>query len=215
MDPVNAMRYTYGDDPSQYAEISLPDGSAPAPVVVVIHGGYWSANIGAELGRPLATDLVGRGFAVVNVEYRRVGNGGGWPQSGADVAAAVDALRHQGPDRFDLSRIVALGHSAGGQLAGWLASRRAAPVVLTGAVLQSGVLDLVRGSETGLRGGAVDAYLGGSPAQKPDAYAEASPDRAATSRGADGMPARHRRHPRPDRAVTALRGRGHTRRRHL
>ena len=97
MDPVNAMRYTYGDDPSQYAEISLPDGSAPVPVVVVIHGGYWSANIGAELGRPLATDLVGRGFAVVNVEYRRVGNGGGWPQSGVDVAAAVDALRRSGP----------------------------------------------------------------------------------------------------------------------
>jgi acetyl esterase/lipase len=175
MDAVNAMRYTYGDDPSQYAEISLPEGSAPAPVVVVIHGGYWSANVDAELGRPLAADLVGRGFGVVNVEYRRVGNGGGWPQSGADVAAAVDALRDQGPDRFDLSRIVAVGHSAGGQLAGWLTSRRAAPVVLTGAVLQSGVLDLVRGSETGLRGGAVDAYLGGSPAQKPDAYAAASP----------------------------------------
>ena len=169
------MRYTYGDDPSQYAEVSLPGDSAPAPVVVVIHGGYWSAKFDAELGRPLAADLVGRGFAVINVEYRRVGNGGGWPQSGDDVAAAVDAIRDQAPGRLDLSRVVALGHSAGGQLAGWLASRRAAPVVLTGAVLQSAVLDLVRGSETRLRDGAVDAYLGGSPAQRPDAYAQASP----------------------------------------
>jgi len=168
-------RYTYGDDPSQYAEISLPDESAPAPVVVVIHGGYWSANFGAELGRPLAADLVNRGLAVVNVEYRRVGNGGGWPQSGDDVAAAVDVLQYQAPGCLDLSRAVALGHSAGGQLAGWLASRRTAPVVLAGAVLQSGVLDLVRGSETNLRDGAVDKYLGGSPTQRPDAYAAASP----------------------------------------
>jgi acetyl esterase/lipase len=172
MEPTH---YTYGDDPSQYAEIWLPGGSAPAPFVIVIHGGYWSASVDAELGRPLAADLVGRGFAAVNVEYRRVGNGGGWPQSGADVAAAVDALRHQGVDRLDLNRVVALGHSAGGQLAGWLTSRRAAPVVMTGAVLQAGLLDLVRGSEVGLRDGAVDAYLGGSPVQLPDAYAQASP----------------------------------------
>lgn len=173
-DEDGPVRYTYGDHPSQYAEISLPAGSAPAPVVVVVHGGYWSASYGAELGRPVAADLVGRGFAAVNLEYRRMGDGGGWPQTGQDVAAAVDALRGYSAG-LDLNRIVALGHSAGGQLAGWLASRHGGAVVLTGAVLQAGVLDLVGGSREGLGGGAVDSYLGGSPAEKPDAYAHASP----------------------------------------
>lgn len=173
-DDGGPARYAYGPHPSQYAELSLPPGPGPAPVVVVIHGGYWSASYGAELGRPLAVDLVARGFAACNVEYRRVGDGGGWPQTGEDVAAAVDALRDRASG-LDLTRVVALGHSAGGQLAGWLAARRGGAVALTGAVLQAGVLDLVRGSAEGLGGGAVDAFLGGSPAQRPDAYAQASP----------------------------------------
>ena len=173
-DDDGSVPLTYGSHPSQYAELSLPSGSEPAPVVVIIHGGYWSSSYGAELGRPLAADLVGRGFAALNVEYRRVGDGGGWPQTGADVAAAVDALRTR-PAGLDLNHVVALGHSAGGQLAGWLAARRGGQVELTGAVLQAGVLDLVRGSAEGLGGGAIDSYLGGSPSQKPDAYAQASP----------------------------------------
>ncbi|WP_082570061.1 S9 family peptidase [Mycobacterium sp. Root135] len=173
-DDDGAMRFTYGPHPSQYAELTLPAGAAPAPVVVVIHGGYWRSSYGAELGRPLAADLVGRGFAALNVEYRRVGDGGGWPQTGQDVAAAVDALAEQSTG-LDIGRVVALGHSAGGQLAGWLAARRGGTVSLAGAVLQAGVLDLVRGSADGLGGGAVDAYLGGSPAHTPEAYEAASP----------------------------------------
>lgn len=173
------MRYAYGTDPSQYAELSLPDGTGRVPVVVVIHGGYWRAGYGAELGAPLAADLTGRGFAALNVEYRRVGSGGGWPQTGDDVAAAVEALRADGQrlagGRLDLGRVVALGHSAGGQLAGWLASSRSAPVPMTGAVLQAGLLDLVQAADDGLGGGAVVDYLGGSPAELPDAYAQASP----------------------------------------
>ena len=169
-----AVRFAYGEDPSQFAELTLPAGGALAPVVVVIHGGYWSSSYGAELGRPLAADLAGRGFAALNVEYRRVGSGGGWPESGEDVAAAVDALRAR-PIGLDLDRVVALGHSAGGQLAGWLAARRGGAVAVTGVVLQAGVLDLVGGSAQALGGGAIDAYLGGSPSEKPQAYAQASP----------------------------------------
>ena len=166
-------RLSYGAHPSQYAELTLPDGPRPAPVVVVVHGGYWTASYGAELGRPLAADLAGRGFAALNVEYRRVGDGGGWPQTGDDVAAAVASLRDHA--EVDPSRVVGLGHSAGGQLVGWLASRRADPVRLSGAVLQAGVLDLVAGAEAGLGGGAVQAFLGGSPADVPEVYADASP----------------------------------------
>lgn len=166
------MRITYGDHPSQFAELSLPDATTPAPVVVVLHGGYWSASYGLELGRPLAEDLVGRGFAVLNVEYRRVGDGGGWPQTGDDVAAAVTALADRADARLDLNRVVALGHSAGGQLAGWLAAQ---PGVVSGIVLQAGVLDLVEAYDDSLGGGAVPNYLGATPAEDMAVYSAASP----------------------------------------
>lgn len=160
-DDDGPMRISYGDHPSQFAELTLPEATTPAPVVVVIHGGYWSASYGLELGRPLANELRGQGFAVLNVEYRRVGDGGGWPQTGDDVAAAVGTLA--GNDRIDTGRVVALGHSAGGQLAGWLAAQRDVPVPLTAVVLQAGVLDLVRAYDDGLGGGAVPNFLGATP----------------------------------------------------
>lgn len=178
-----AGRYRYGEHPSQYVEVSLPMGSMARPVVVVVHGGFWKTGYGSGLGAPLAVDLARRGFAAANVEYRRVGpgadGGGGWPQTGQDVAAAVDALRTDGQrlagGRLDLSRVVGLGHSAGGQLVGWLAARRTPAVPLTAVVLQAGVLDLVRAAETGVGGGAVNDLMGGSPTQIPAAYADASP----------------------------------------
>src|SRR5690348_7586530 len=133
-----AVRYAYGAQPSQFVELTVPVGTASTPVVVIVHGGFWRTGFGIELGRPLAVDLVGRGFATANVEYRRVGvgrdGGGGWPQTGQDVADAVDALVTQGQrlagGRLDLRRAIGLGHSAGGQLVGWLAARRDAAVRL-------------------------------------------------------------------------------------
>lgn len=185
--------YHYGTHPAQYAELSLPSGTSTVPVVVIVHGGFWREAYGADLGRPLARDLVDRGWAALNVEYRRVGSsptdgGGGWPTTCLDVAAAVDALAEEGQriadGRLDLSRVVALGHSAGGHLAGWLASRAhqetGAPgadpqVVLSGAVLQAGVLDLEGGYTADLGDGAVRAFMGGSPRMLAEAYAQASP----------------------------------------
>ena len=185
--------FHYGDHPAQFAELSLPSGTSPVGVVVVVHGGFWRDAYGADLGRPLARDLVNRGYAALNVEYRRVGRnaqagGGGWPTTCLDVAAAVDALAEQGQriagGRLDLSRVVALGHSAGGHLAGWLASRAQQPsgapgadpqVTLSGAVIQAGVVDLEGGFTADLGGGAVAAFMGGSPDDLPEAYAQASP----------------------------------------
>ena len=88
---AGGWQHSYGDDPSQYGELSLPDGT-PRGVVVVIHGGFWKAAYGVELGRPLAADLVERGWAAWNLEYRRVGNGGGTPETFDDVAAGIDLL---------------------------------------------------------------------------------------------------------------------------
>lgn len=176
-------RHGYGSDPSQYGELTLPPGDGPFPVVVVVHGGFWRSAYDLTLGRPLAADLVGRGYATWNLEYRRVGNGGGWPATFEDVAAGIDRL--VGLDlRLDLATVLGLGHSAGGHLAVWAASRPglpagspgAGPVVrLAGVVAQSGVLDLRLAAAEGLGGGATQALLGGPPDAVPERYPVASP----------------------------------------
>jgi acetyl esterase/lipase len=168
-DPApRARRVEYGDDPSQFAELSMPSGT-PKGTVVVIHGGFWKAAYDLSLGRPLAKSLVEHGWAAWNIEYRRVGNGagggGGDPQTLDDVAAAVDALAEQDVPH---DRVLALGHSAGGHLATWAASRGRferwpVQVGLTGVVAQAGVLDLWSAYAEELGGGAVQAFLGHPP----------------------------------------------------
>jgi acetyl esterase/lipase len=157
-------RVDYGDDLSQFAELSLPSGR-PKGTVVVIHGGFWKAAYDLSLGRPLAKSLAEHGWAAWNIEYRRVGNGGGDPQTLDDVAAAIDALAGQDVPR---DRVLALGHSAGGHLATWAASRGRfdqwqAKVDLTGVVSQAGVVDLWSAYAESLGGGAVQAFLGHPP----------------------------------------------------
>ena len=154
----------YGEDPSQLAELTLPEG-APRGVVVVVHGGFWRSGYDLSLGRPLARSLVAHGWAAWNLEYRRLGNGGGTPQTFDDVAAGADRLADLG---LDTSVVLTLGHSAGGHLATWLAGRADARVPVTGVVSQAGVLDLVRADEQRLGSGAVRALLG-HPAGAADA----------------------------------------------
>jgi len=149
------MILRYGEHPSQHAELRVPDGD-PRGVVVVVHGGFWKQEYGLEWGRPLAEDLTARGWATLNLEYRRVGDGGGLPATADDVAAGVALL-----DTVDLDRstVVALGHSAGGHLATWVASRG----LVTAVVAQAGVLDLRAAHADGLGGGAVEKLLGRAP----------------------------------------------------
>jgi len=183
-----ARRIDYGPDQNQYAELFLPAGEGRVPVVVVVHGGFWRHRYDASLGVPVAQELVGHGVAAWNIEYRRVGGGGGWPATLLDVAAAVDALAGAGQaaagGRLDLARVAAVGHSAGGHLVGWLAARHRLPagapgaaprVKLKGAVSQAGVLDLVDGWEQGLGAGAIEAFMGATPRAAPERYALASP----------------------------------------
>jgi len=162
---VTPRRLAYGEDPSQFAELSLPSGT-PRGVVVVIHGGFWKAAYDLSLGRPLAASLAERGWAAWNLEYRRVGNGGGAPTTLDDVAAGIDALADV--PGLDTSTVVALGHSAGGHLATWAASRGRfaqwpARVPVTHVIAQAGVLDLGSAYDEGLGGGAVEAFLGHPP----------------------------------------------------
>ena len=167
---------TYGADPSQVAELVRPEGGSRG-VVVVIHGGFWKAAYGADLGRPLAADLGERGWTTLNVEYRRVGNGGGVPRTLDDVAAAIDSLRDV--RGLDLSTVVTLGHSAGGHLATWAAARTrfdrwAGGVPVTHVISQAGVLDLGAAYDAGLGSGAVEAFVGSAPGP---AYERVDPSR--------------------------------------
>ena len=120
----------YGSAPSQVAELFLPKGEGPHPVVVLLHGGCFLKEYeGFAQTSSLAADLAGRGYAVWNVEYRKLGEAGaGYPGTFQDVATAVDRLRTEAPKYgLDLTRVVAVGHSAGGHLALWAASRRKLP----------------------------------------------------------------------------------------
>ena len=170
----------YGPDADQYAELLHPQGN-PLGVAVVMHGGFWRAAYDASLGRETARDLTDRGWTSYNVEYRRVGAGGGWPTTLQDVADAVDLLAELD---LDLSQVVAIGHSAGGQLAAWAAGRSRLPpsapgssprVSLTGVVAQAGVLDLRTGAARGVGGRAIPDLLGGWPEEVPERYDWADP----------------------------------------
>lgn len=202
--------YRYGDHPSQFVRLFLPDRDprtapppAPWPVVAVVHGGFWRSARGLELAEPLCRDLTEHGVAALAIEYRRVGrplaqrtdpedvgpDDGGWPRTLLDVAAAIDLLallpnEQAGAGRLDLERVIAVGHSAGGQLVGWLAHRSSLPagtpgadpaVVLRGAVSQAGVLDLVTAADRRVGDAAVPDLLAGGPTDVPDRYAHASP----------------------------------------
>ncbi len=156
--PDGVRRIDYGADPSQYAELSLPSGT-PRGVVVVVHGGFWRSAYDLSLGRPLAADLVERGWAALNLEYRRVGNGGGVPETLDDVRAGIALLDDAG---LDLARVVTLGHSAGGHLAAWAGH---AVDAVTHVISQAGVLDLVAADREGLGDGAARAFVGHPPSE--------------------------------------------------
>jgi len=128
--PAPDATLSYGADPLQIVDLWLPAGAGPHPTVLMVHGGCWQTDI-AQRGimNWIADDLRHRGIAVWNIEYRGVDRpGGGYPGTFQDVAAAADSLRaHAAHYRLDLSRLVAVGHSAGGHLALWLAARPRLP----------------------------------------------------------------------------------------
>jgi acetyl esterase/lipase len=186
--PPAGLRISYGSDPNQFGDLRVPAGPGPHPVVVVVHGGWWLGLHGLTYAGHMSEALTADGYATWNIEYRRIGQpGGGFPGTLEDVTAALNALRALAPEyHLDLSRIVVTGHSAGGHIAAWLASKHAqraldrfgdAPAI-AGAVPVSGVLDLERTSALRLsRDGEIPVHLllGGTPADVPDAYALASP----------------------------------------
>jgi acetyl esterase/lipase len=177
----------YGPHRSNVGDLWLPaEGGSRAPVVVLIHGGFWRAVYTKRLMNGLAKDLVKRGWAAWNIEYRRLGSfggHGGWPQTLGDVAAAIDHIALIG-GAVDPTRVVTCGHSAGGQLALWAAARGRLPagspgedvaVTVRGAVSLAGVVDLEEADRLGLGSDATARFLGGHWEQRKERYRCASP----------------------------------------
>lgn len=185
--PGGAQRIAYGPEPQQFGDLRIPPGDGPHPVVIGLHGGYWRARYDlAYLGHMCAA-LAEMGIATWNIEYRRIGEpGGGWPGTFQDVGMAADLLRTLAPT-YDLAldSVVAVGHSAGGHLALWMAGRRnvrvdseiytPTPLHVTAAVSLAGVVDLRRAWALGLSENATNLLMGGSPEEYPERYAAGSP----------------------------------------
>lgn len=177
--------HLYGDDPEQRADLRLPVGPGPHPVAALVHGGYWRDQWQREIMDALAVDLVRRGYATWNIEYRRVGpSGGGWPGTFADIAASLAALgRLAQAEPLDIGRLAIVGHSAGGQLAAWAASRTRQPAVPgivdgpapTLVVSLAGVLDLSEAGRRGIGDLAPWGLLDGSTVRHPERYVATCP----------------------------------------
>lgn len=188
-DGPEAEVIAYGDEGElQRGALSLPTGGSlgPVPVVVLVHGGFWRAGYDRSLMAPLAASVTAEGWAAWNIDYRPIGEGGGWPTTFTDLAAAVDHLATVADEHgLDLDRVAVVGHSAGGTLALWSAAREGLPAETPGAgpevrpiavVSQAGVTNLAAGAIEGLGQGAVVDLMGGQPTGADgDAYLDASP----------------------------------------
>lgn len=185
--PSGAHRIAYGSEPHQFGDLRIPIGDGPHPVVIGIHGGYWRAKYDLTYFGHACVALTNAGFATWNIEYRRTGEpGGGWPGTFQDAGAAADFLRDLAPTyNLSLGSVLAVGHSAGGHLALWLAGRHhipddselyiPGPLPLHGAVALAGVVDLRRAWTLGLSENATGLLMGGSPDEFLERYTVGSP----------------------------------------
>ncbi len=186
--PTPDAHIAYGKDALQYGDLYLPRTDGAHPVVVLIHGGCWLGELpGPELMAPMVEPLRAKGFAVWNIEYRRLGQpGGGYPGTFLDAGAAVDELRVIAQRyRLDLGHVVVVGHSAGGHLAAWVAARgriaaasplhTANPLGVRGVVSLSGILDLEAYRAKGPSACGGPATIDGLVGKHADPYADTSP----------------------------------------
>jgi acetyl esterase/lipase len=176
--PKADARVAYGSDQNQFVDLRSPKEKGPHALAIVVHGGYWRAKYDLEYAGHLCAALTAKGIATANLEYRRVGNaGGGWPGTFADIRAGYQFLAQNARKReFDPRRIVAIGHSAGGQLGLCLAAHETG---VKAVISLAGVVDLQRAYALHLSNDAVVEFLGGTPADVADHYREADPMKLA------------------------------------
>jgi acetyl esterase/lipase len=160
-----AETLAYGSHDDQVLDVRRPEDGSARGLAVVLHGGFWRAQFTRRNTAAVAAALTSAGWVTANVEYRRLGRGA-YRELLEDVAAATAHAPRSG-------RTVAIGHSAGGHLALWLAAKGA----VDAAVALGGVCDLEDAFRAGLGDGAVEEFLGGAPEDAPEAYDLADPAR--------------------------------------
>ena len=203
--PSPDARVSYGEGPFQFGYLRLPEGGGPHPVIVFIHGGCWLSAFDIRYVGAAEQAFAEAGYAVWSLEYRRIGDeGGGWPGTFLDIARGVDHLSELAREYpLDLDRVIASGHSAGGQLALWAAARpgipssselsTVRPLPIQGVLALAPAPNLEALHSANTCGGVVDDLMGGSPDEHPDRYDAVSPMRLMPVGGApttDGRGAR-------------------------
>jgi len=176
------------ESPHQFGMLRVPPGEGPHSVAVIVHGGCWLADYDYRHVERMAEVLTQTDLATWVIEYRRIGDeGGGWPGTFRDVARGLDHLRVIAPERgLDLARVVVVGHSAGGQLALWLAARPklapsndlyvADPLPIGGVVALAAIADLrAYALGSGSCNAAVPDLMGGLARSVGTRYDEVSP----------------------------------------
>ena len=193
--PQPSFTIAYGSDSLQVVDLWKPDGDGPHPVVLMVHGGCWQTEIAdRRIMNWIADDLRRRGIAVWNIDYRGVDRtGGGYPGTFLDAAAAADSLpTHAARHQLDLDRLVAIGHSAGGHLALWLAARprlpagsplRGADPLPIGSVISLGGLpdleEAARPPGSGCGTEVIARLVGAAALDRSDVFADTSVPRLA------------------------------------
>ena len=189
--PPPDLTLSYGPLPEHVVDVRLPASPGPAPLVVVVHGGFWKSEYDRAHAGPQSAGLAAAGYVVATVEYRRVGRtGDGWPATFDDVALMADTVvgvvADAVPGRVDPQRVCFVGHSAGGHLVAWLAARHRLPEsspwrstdpLPASVVPLAGVVDLAVADRLGLGGNAARSLLGGPPRRHPERWAAADPAR--------------------------------------
>jgi acetyl esterase/lipase len=183
------ITYTVAGLEPQRLDVYVPLGSQPPggwPVIVAIHGGGWRRLDKRDYGQRIASAFVPSGYAVVAPNYPlSAPDEPTWPIGFEAIQKAVMWVKENaGNFEIDPSRVVAMGESAGGNLANLLGTN--SPSAAVDASGYSSAVAAVIGfssptdlaalyTENPRAGKAVAQFLGGTPTQVPAIYLAASP----------------------------------------
>jgi len=180
----------YGPRPEHVMDLRFPPAvpGRVAPLIVLIHGGFWRPAYDRTHLGPMGQALAAAGYMVAVPEYRRAGMAEeGWTGTFGDIALAADQVTGiAGAHGADTSMVTWAGHSAGGHLALWAAARPGLPPNGAGSlwrgpspatyvVALAACSSLRLCAEWNLGGGAVLSLMGGGPEEVPERYAVADP----------------------------------------